>query len=63
MLLITLDTTSLKPMKLKTPDEIARHFKLHNCVGNPRFAKQIEFIQDNAIQAEREKVKQLKPKA
>ena len=33
---------------LKTPDQWAIHFKLHSCIGNKKFAKQIKEIQDNA---------------
>ncbi len=34
---------------LKSPDDWARHFKLHSCIGNKKFAKQIMEIRDNAL--------------
>lgn len=33
--------------QLKSPDDWARHFKLHSCIGNKKFAKQIKEIQEN----------------
>jgi hypothetical protein len=34
---------------MKNPDDWARIFKLHNCIGNDRFAKQVKAIQEDAI--------------
>ena len=39
--------------QLKTPNDWAREFKLHNCIDNPRFAKQIRAIQENAINSKK----------
>jgi len=38
-------------MDIKTPDDWAREFKLHHCVGNKNFAKQIRKIQLEAYLA------------
>lgn len=47
-----------KETKLKTPDDYARQFKLHHCIGNRKFAEQIQLVQKEAMEAEREKIKQ-----
>ena len=36
---------------MKTPDDFAREFKLHNCIGNPRFAAQVRAIQEDALKS------------
>jgi len=34
---------------MKTSDEWAKEFKLHSCIGNKKFQKQIKKIQDDII--------------
>lgn len=41
-------------MNVKTPDEWAREFKLHHCIGNKKFAAQIRRVQKEAYQAARQ---------
>lgn len=36
---------------MKSADDWARMFKLHSCVGNKKFAKQIEQIQADTIKS------------
>lgn len=38
---------------IKTPDDWAREFKLHHCIGNKNFAKQIRRVQREAYLAAR----------
>jgi len=45
-------------MKINTPDDWARIFKLHNCIGNKKFAEQVKQIQQNVIDS----LKETKPK-
>jgi len=40
-------------MNIKTPDDWAREFKLHHCIGNKNFAKQIRRVQKEAYEAAR----------
>ena len=42
-------------MNLLTPDEIARLFKLHHCIGSKSFARQVKIIQGNAMAHEKAK--------
>ena len=36
---------------MKTSDDHARDFKLHNCIGNKKFEKQVKSIQLDAFKA------------
>jgi len=38
---------------MNTPDDWAREFKLHHCIGNKNFAKQIRKIQLESYKAGR----------
>lgn len=38
-------------MHVKTPDDWAREFKLHHCIGKKSFAKQILRIQLNVVES------------